>query len=129
MIVLDTHAWVWWSSKPEKLGKRAARAIAKATRIGIPAICVWEVAVKAEAKKLRFDRPYEIWIEAALAEDPRAELLPLLPRIAVAAVQLSWQHADPADRFVVASARAHDAPLVTADEAIRASGMVRCIWD
>lgn len=129
MIVLDTHAWVWWSSKPEKLGKRAARTIAKATRIGIPAICVWEVAVKAEANELRFDRPYEIWIEAALAEDPRVELLPLLPRIAVAAVQLSWQHADPADRFIVASARAHDAPLVTADEAIQESGLVRCVWD
>lgn len=129
MIVLDTHAWVWWVSKPEKLGKRAAREIGKASRVGVPAICVWEVAIKAEAKKLRFDRPYDIWIDAALSDDPRVELLPLLPRIAVAAVQLSWTHSDPADRFIVASARAHGALLVTADEAIHASGLVRCAWD
>ncbi len=129
MIVLDTHAWVWWSTKPDKLGRRASREIAKASRVGVPAICIWEVAMKAEAKKLRFDRPYEIWIEAALAADSRIELIPLLPRIAVAAVQLSWKHADPADRLIVASARVHDALLITADEAIRESRLVRCAWD
>ena len=48
MIVLDTHAWVWWLTQPEKLGKKAARAIDKADRVGVPAICAWEVAMKAE---------------------------------------------------------------------------------
>jgi PIN domain nuclease of toxin-antitoxin system len=60
VIVLDTHAWVWWLTKPERLGRRAARAIEKADRVGVPAICVWEVAMKAEARKLRFDRPYDV---------------------------------------------------------------------
>ncbi|XOF35204.1 MAG: hypothetical protein ACL93V_07940 [Candidatus Electrothrix sp. YB6] len=27
MIVLDTHAWLWWISSPEKLGPAAATAI------------------------------------------------------------------------------------------------------
>ncbi len=129
MIVLDTHAWVWWLTKPEKLGKRAAQAIRRADRVGIPAISVWEVAMKGEADKLRFDRPYDLWIEAALCEDPRTELLPLLPRIAIAAVQLSWSHADPADRLIVATAREHKAALVTADERIRESGVLRTVWD
>ena len=84
--------------------------------------------MKAQTGKLRFDRPYDVWIDAALAEDPRVELVPLLPRIAVAAVQLSWKHTDPADRLIVASARAHDAPLVTTDERILESGLVRCVW-
>lgn len=125
MIVLDTHAWVWWLTKPEKLGKRAARAIHKASRLGLPAICVWEVAMKAEARKLRFDRRYDLRIDAALSDDPRVELLALLPRIAVEAVQLPWSHSDPADRFIVACARVHDAPLVTADERIHESGLTR----
>lgn len=129
MIVLDTHAWVWWLTKPEKLGKRAAQAIRKADRVGIPAISVWEVAMKAEAGKLRFDRPYALWLEAALCEDRRTELLPLLPQIAVGAVQLSWSHADPADRLIVATARVNKAALVTADERIRESGVVRAVWD
>lgn len=129
MIVLDTHAWVWWLTKPEKLGKRAAQAIRKADRVGIPAISVWEVAMKAEAGKLRFDRPYALWLEAALCEDRRTELLPLLPQIAVGAAQLSWSHADPADRLIVATARVNKAALVTADERIRESGVVRTVWD
>jgi PIN domain nuclease of toxin-antitoxin system len=54
MIVLDTHAWVWWLTRPEKLGKKAARVLRKAPRVGVPAICVWEVAMKAAAGKLKF---------------------------------------------------------------------------
>ena len=129
MIVLDTHAWVWWLAKPQKLGKKASRTIDRADRIGVPAICVWEVALKADSGRLKFDRPYETWIDEALTEDPRVELLHLLPRIAVTAVQLSWPHRDPADRFIVATARAHDAVLVTADERIHESRLVRCVWD
>ena len=84
--------------------------------------------MKAEAGKLKFDRPYETWIDEALTQDPRTELLPLLPRIALGAVKLSWTHADPADRIIVATARSHEAPLATADERIHASGLVRCLW-
>jgi PIN domain nuclease of toxin-antitoxin system len=129
VIVLDTHAWVWLVAKPERLGKQAMRAIRKATRLGVPAICVWEVAVKARSKRLRLDRPCDVWVEAALNDDPRIEVLPLLPSIALGAAELSWEHADPADRFIVATARVHDAPLVTADEAIRASKLVPTLWD
>ena len=97
--------------------------------MGIPSICVWEIAMKAQAGNLRFDRPYETWIEEALTEDSRTELLHLLPRVSVDAARLAWTHRDPADRFIVATARAHDALLVTADERIHESGLTRCVWD
>jgi PIN domain nuclease of toxin-antitoxin system len=129
VIVLDTHAWVWWLTKPEKLGKKAKRAIDKADRIGVASISVWEVAAKAESGKLRFDRPYDVWIDEALIEDARLELLHLIPRIAVDAVTLSWAHRDPADRFIVSTARAHDATLITADEQIHEARLVPCVWD
>jgi len=129
VIVIDTHAWVWWLTKPNKLGKAAARALNKADRIGVPAICIWEVAAKAELEKLRFDRPYELWIDQALSSDPRVEVLQLLPRIAVEAARLSWEHRDPADRFIVATTRIHQAALVTADTRIHESRLARCVWD
>jgi PIN domain nuclease of toxin-antitoxin system len=90
---------------------------------------VWEVATKAEMGKLKFDRPFDMWIDEALTEDSRIELLHLLPRISVDAVRVPWAHRDPADRTIVATARAHEAALVTADEEIRDSGLVRCVWE
>ena len=85
--------------------------------------------MKARSGKLKFDRPYEAWVDQALVDDPRIELLHLLPRVAIGAVELPWDHSDPADRFIVATARVHEAPLVTADERIHESKLVRCIWE
>lgn len=129
MIVLDTHAFYWWLTAPERLGKKAARQLAKTDRIGVPAICSWEIAMKVAHGKLRLDRATDAWLEAAFAADDRLELLALTPRIAVEAAELSWSHRDPADRFIVATARVLDAPLATADDAIRESKLVRCCWD
>ncbi|HEX2162965.1 MAG TPA: PIN domain nuclease, partial [Thermoanaerobaculia bacterium] len=44
--------------------------------------------------------------------------LPLAGDVAVAATQLDGFHADPADRFIVATAQATAATLVTADSRI-----------
>jgi PIN domain nuclease of toxin-antitoxin system len=101
----------------------------KAEKVGLAAISVWEIAMKAQSGRLKFTCPYDLWIDQALTQDPRLELLPLLPRISIAAVQLRWAHGDPADRIIVATAQAYEAPLLTADEAIHESRIVRCIWD
>jgi PIN domain nuclease of toxin-antitoxin system len=129
MIILDTHVWVWWCSKPEKIAKKAQRSIERASRLGLPAICVWEVAAKAHAGQLKFDRPYDVWIDEALAQDDRLELIDLSPRISIESVRLPWQHRDPADRIVVATARTYQAQLATADLTIRESRLAKCVWD
>ncbi len=54
-----------------------------------------------------------MWLDEALVADPRIELLPLSPRIALASVELEWNSAD---CFIVASAVTHAASLATADE-------------
>jgi len=85
--------------------------------------------MKAEAGKLKFDRPHDVWIDEALIEDARTDLLGLSARIAVDTVRLSWNHLDPADRFIVATARMHQTVLLSADDAIGRSGLVKCVWD
>jgi PIN domain nuclease of toxin-antitoxin system len=32
MIVLDTHAWIWFTSKPEALSKKAQKAVDAAVK-------------------------------------------------------------------------------------------------
>jgi PIN domain nuclease of toxin-antitoxin system len=85
--------------------------------------------MKERAGKLRFDRPLAAWVEQALTADPRLTLLPLSPSVAIAAVDLQWDHRDPADRLIVATALVHEATLATGDETIAKSGLLCCLWD
>ena len=125
--VLDTHAWIWWASAPGKLGRRGRAAIEDADRIGIPAVCCFEVAAAAAKGRITLDRAPLEWLEQALAL-PRAELLALTPTIAVKATQLGVFHGDPADRLIVATALVDGAPLVTKDRNIRAYTAVSSVW-
>jgi PIN domain nuclease of toxin-antitoxin system len=45
MILLDTHAWIWWVTESMHLSKQAAQAIAQADRLGVHIISCWEVAM------------------------------------------------------------------------------------
>jgi PIN domain nuclease of toxin-antitoxin system len=128
VTVLDTHAWIWWVSDPDRLSRPARREIARASRIGVPGICCLEVAVGVRRGRISLDRPTLDWLEDAVAQ-PRVELLPLTPSIAVKAADLPTTFpGDPADRVITATAVLLSAPLVTRDEGIRAFSGVRCIW-
>jgi len=128
LIVLDTHAWIWWVADPARLSSAARRAIEKARVRGVCAISVWEVAVLIERGRLVLDREVTDWVRDAL-EMPGVELLPLTPEIALAAgggvLEL---HGDPADRMIAATALAHRARLVTKDERLRALQTLDTVW-
>ena len=127
MIVLDTHTWIWWASEPARLGRRGRAAIEAADRIGVPAVCCFEVAAAVSRGRITFDRAPLDWIEQALAL-PRVELLPLTTAVAVKATQLGGFHGDPADRLIVATALLAGATLVTKDQNIRSYGPVANVW-
>lgn len=127
MIVLDTHAWLWWLGATPRLGRSAARRIEDADAIGVPAICCLEVAAAVHRGRLALDRGVLEWLDAALAT-PRVALLPLTPRVAVRASSLAEFHGDPADRLIVATALEAGSALVTRDGAIRRAKLVETVW-
>ena len=129
MILLDTHAWVWWAAEtPRRLSARARRAIADSPAVGVSAISTWEVAMLVAKGRLELDRDVLVWIRQALAL-PRVTLVPLTPEIAVRSTRLGDGFpGDPADRFLVATARERGAAFVTRDEALRRAEGVRRIW-
>jgi len=129
MIVVDTHAWLWWVNGDERrLSKSARRELDRASSVGVCAITVWEIARLVAVGRYRLEPDMKTWVSDALAVD-RVELLPLSPNIAMTAASLgSAIHKDPADRMIVATALEHDVPIVTKDGAIRDAGIVRCIW-
>jgi PIN domain nuclease of toxin-antitoxin system len=126
MIVLDTHTTVWWSADPKRLGKRAAEAIARADRLGVPTIVFWEVSLLARKRKLELAMSVRDWSQK-LCAIPRIEPLPLTVELALLADSLDM-HPDPADRFIVASAIQHACPLVTRDNLIRPLDIVETLW-
>ena len=81
-----------------------------------------------EKSRIGLSMDIEVWIKLAL-QRPKVELLPLTPEIAVLSTRLpKGFHGDPADRLIVASSLAKNAPLLTRDEKITAWGFVSVSW-
>jgi len=129
VIILDTHAWIWWTTDSSNLSEKASKAIKNASSIGIPAICCWEIAMLAAKKRIGLSMDVQVWIDLALQKN-RVQIVPLSPEIAVLSSRLPGEfHGDPADRLIVATSLALKAPLVSKDCKISSCGFVRTIWD
>lgn len=117
MIVLDTHIWVWWVHGDERLRGRHLDLLQQneAAGLGVSVISCWEIAKLVECGRLTLPLPILDWFDKALSY-PGVQLLELTPEIAVESTLLPGQfHRDPADQLIVATARVHDCPLLTAD--------------
>ena len=128
MITLDTHVAVWWSQAPEHLSPTAAEAIHRADRLLIPSIVFWEVALLVRKERLRLNRGQAVaaWAESLLSIQ-RVQEVPLSHQLAIAA-DASAMHADPADRFIAATARRYHAPLVTKDRLLQDLEWLETVW-
>lgn len=128
MIALDTHALVWWAQQPELLSAAAEKALTKAERILLPAICFWEVALLVRRGRLALKRrqPVAEWAAEVLAI-PRVFPVPLTVDIALSAESLEM-HPDPADRFIAATAISQRAALVTKDDLLRGLAWLKTVW-
>jgi PIN domain nuclease of toxin-antitoxin system len=120
VILLDTHVAIWILRNDAALGKKArTKAVAALDdgQLAISAISFWEIALLIAKGRLRsLDDPSEtrvLMLRTGIRE------MPLTGDIAILAVQLDL-HSDPADRFIAATAIAHDAMLMTADETLLA---------
>lgn len=129
MIVLDTHAWLWWLADPTRLSPAARAAIDEADAIGVSSISCWELTMLVARGRISLDRDVAVWVRQALGH-ARVRQQALTPEMAVAAGQLDARGfpGDPADRFIYATAEAARARLVTRDDAIRRFDARTTIW-
>jgi PIN domain nuclease of toxin-antitoxin system len=122
VLVLDTHIWLDVALGRERaLSARVLRKLDRAAVEGslyVAAITPWEVATLVRRGKIRVNGSVAEFIAESLRET-RTAVAPLEPSIAVDSVELpAWDHRDPADRMIVATARHLGAVLVTRDAAI-----------
>ncbi len=131
MILLDTHVLVWTVVEPDRLSRAAASAVRRGRMsggLGIAAITLWEMAVLFSRGHLRGPGTVEDSIQLML-DSSGVSVRPLTPTVAALATQFPENYPrDPADRLIGATARAEGLTLITRDEQIRRSKLLKTIW-
>jgi len=115
-LLLDTHIWIWSYLEPSKISSGVTKEL---THPGndrfLSAVSVWEAIMLLERKRVQVNKDFGEWFLESKEE------------LSLNEVPVSWEvahelrftmlgHRDPADRFLVATAKAYDLTLVTADE-------------
>jgi PIN domain nuclease of toxin-antitoxin system len=131
MILLDTHALIWWIEGGGRLSQRAATSIEEGAPAMVSPISFWELAILVERGRVSVDRDLAIWCRDLLASGA-AQVAPLTASAVIAAARLPEFHGDPADRLIYATARELGVPLVSKDARIRGyaarRGDAQVIW-
>jgi PIN domain nuclease of toxin-antitoxin system len=115
-LLLDTHIWIWGNLEPHRITSEVARQLTNPQNDQfLSAVSIWEAIVLLEKRRLRLDRDFGEWFKNS------KEVMNLVE------LAVTWEvahelrftmlgHRDPADRFLVATAKVYDLTLVTADE-------------
>jgi len=131
VIVLDTHALVWWVTGDPTLSKKAKAAIERELvggNILVSSIAARGGAMLVEREKLVLSMDVASWL-ASVAEIEAVRFVPVDAEIAVKSMELPGDfYKDSADRMIVATARKFSVSLVTKDEKIRNYAHVRTVW-
>ena len=131
MTLLDTHVWLWWLLGSPRLPVKERTALDRLGsrgRVRLAAVSLWEAQMLHAKGRLTLDRAFDVWIREAAAVGV-VEVVPLDVEVVIALADLPVTfHGDPADRLIVATARAHRLPLATHDRAVRKSRLVT-LWN
>jgi PIN domain nuclease of toxin-antitoxin system len=121
-MILDTCALLWLASGDKKLTRSTLKQINEAAAVYVSSISGFEIAIKSVRGKLGLPHPPGEWF-AGVIDHHGLTVLPLSLDVCIAAAQLPPVHDDPCDRFIIATAKLHDLPVVTADERFEEYGV------
>lgn len=114
--LLDTRAWFWLVTGDDRIAPEVAAKLETASnegRVSLSQISTWEIALKVSLGKIELTRPVDIWLRDNVVG---ISMFDYSLDIVVESTRLPGSlHKDPADRFIVATARVHDLVLVTTD--------------
>lgn len=114
-VLLDTNAWAWTlSNNTLRLSQAAVDAIEAADSVFVSPIAVFEIGQKVRIGKWPEMEPYVEGIEQIFLGRGGA-FAPLTPATCLAASLLDWDHRDPFDRLMAATAIELGVPLISTD--------------
>jgi PIN domain nuclease of toxin-antitoxin system len=124
----DTHSLLWAFTRPRKLGEHAHRAFEEIANgessLLIPVIVLAELIFTIENKPVQADLDD---ILSAIQNSPNVEFVDFDYETAMRLRDLG-AIPEMHDRMIVAAALEYQATLITVDETITGSGLVKVIW-
>lgn len=117
MILMDTHIFLWFQLGTHDLKEAEIKKVMDAHQrceLCLSAISVWEIAMLEKLGRIAFHQPLAIWLKKALKG---IKIITIDSDIALESVCLpDLEHKDPADRFIIATARVLNGTLMTHDQ-------------
>ena len=117
--MLDTGVWAQSLIGHAGLSPPAIRAISTARAVYISPISVYEIAQKCRIGKWDDMLPFVADLPK-LADEQGGQWAQLGPEILTDAALMKWEHRDPFDRMIVATAKRFGMHVITSDQTILA---------
>lgn len=115
-LLLDTHIWLWNDLEPLKITPGVHRELADfANEIWLSPVSIWELTLLVQKRRIHLKQDLQSWIEESI-EDLQLQEAAFTWEVARDLRLAQLRHGDPGDQFLVATAKAYDLTLVTADE-------------
>lgn len=128
MVVVDTHALLWFLTGDKRLGKKAFQQLLAAEsgkiKLIIPVVVLIEMMVIVEKKRANID--WKIFLHKIM-QFPKHQIYPIDTQVVVAAKEIS-EKLELHDRLIVATAKMNHAKLITVDPEIHRYGKIEIIW-
>jgi PIN domain nuclease of toxin-antitoxin system len=114
-LLLDTHIWIWSHLEPWKISSDVTKELGDPrNELWLSPLSIWELVLLVGKKRLELHHDLDQWVQQSMRELDLQEA----PFTSAVAHELRFTllgYRDPGDRFLVATARAYDLTLVTAD--------------
>lgn len=130
--VTDTHALIHHvTDRKRGLGRRARDIFGRADRgldlIIVPFTVLEEILLLSEIGKIHIPLPFRGFV-ISLENSDNMDVAVNDTAVLLEAATFTTVR-DPYDRLIIVQARVAGAPLITGDEEIHESGLVRTVWD
>ncbi len=126
MILLDTHALIWFITNDSKLSPAANQLIAKSSKVLVSTATLWEIAIKLSIGKLDMGGTFDDLFPTHL-DDNNFTLLPMTLAHLSHVGRLPFHHRDPFDRLLIAQSMTENMPIISKDAHFDAYSVTR-LW-
>ncbi len=116
-LLLDTHAFLWFVKDNPRLSNHLKDLIEDENNaIYLSHASLWEMSIKYNLGKLRFDTSYELFVESEIIQTNIKLLNFKLEHFKLNAT-LPLHHKDPFDRLIIVQSMVEEIPIITVDPA------------